>query len=190
MVATPVSKRMIREDKSGKARQAMAKEWENLRRKGVWNDLEVRDWKDVVKEARGKNEKVHFGYLHGLMVLKNSELPESDPNRKFKYRVVFLGDRVRTQFFEQAVFNDQGSSPATIEAARCCDAHGMMPGNDVEQADAEQAYVQADMIGAETWIVLPEEGRPEGWQNMPGWSTYDRPVVRMKKALYLSLIHI
>ena len=41
MVATPVSKR-IREDKTGKAVQAMKKEWDNLRRKGVWDDLEVR----------------------------------------------------------------------------------------------------------------------------------------------------
>eukprot|EP00973_Karenia_brevis_P024222 3344463-Karenia_brevis.AAC.1 len=40
------------------------------------------------------------------------------------------------------------------------------------------------MIGAETWIVLPEEGRPEGWQYLPGWGTYKRPVVRMRKALY------
>eukprot|EP00973_Karenia_brevis_P023770 3277753-Karenia_brevis.AAC.1 len=101
------------------------------------------------------------------MVLKNSELPEDDPNRKYKYRVVFLGDRVRTQHFEQALFNDGGSSPATIEAAPCCDAYGCLPGHDIEQADAEQAYIQADMIGAETWIVLPEEGRPQGWQYLP-----------------------
>eukprot|EP00973_Karenia_brevis_P040383 5580145-Karenia_brevis.AAC.1 len=40
------------------------------------------------------------------------------------------------------------------------------------------------MIGAETWIVLPEEGRPQGWQHMPGWGDFRRPVVRMRKALY------
>ena len=117
----------------------MAKEWDNLRRKGVWDDFEVREWRGVVAEARTNKEKVHVGYLHGLIVLNSSELPESDPSRRYKYRVVFLGDRVRTQFFEQAAFNDQGSSPAIIEAARCCDAHGCLPGNDVEQDDAEQA---------------------------------------------------
>ena len=184
MVATPVLKKMIYEDTTRKAIAAMKKERNDLRQNGVWDDLEVRDLKDFVAEARMRNEKVHFDYLHVLMVLKNSELPGLYPNRRFRCRVVFFGDRVHTQFYEEAVFDDQGSSPATIEAARCCDAHGCVPRNDVEQADAEQAYVQADMLGSETLIVLPEEGRPEGCENMHGWSTYDRPVVRVEKALY------
>ena len=36
--------------------------------------------------------------------MKNSELPDGDPNKKWKYCVVFLGDRVRTQHYEQAFF--------------------------------------------------------------------------------------
>eukprot|EP00973_Karenia_brevis_P049357 6847297-Karenia_brevis.AAC.1 len=100
MVAKPVSKKEILADTTGKAEAARQQEWNSLRKKGVWIDSEVRDWDKVAKEAKLKSEPVHFGYLHGLMVLRTSELPESDPNRKYKYRVVFLGDRVKTQTFE------------------------------------------------------------------------------------------
>ena len=50
----------------------MRKEWANLRSKNVWYDYEVREWDDVVRE-------VHFGYLHGILMMRNGELPEGDP---------------------------------------------------------------------------------------------------------------
>ena len=104
MVAKPVSKSDIRgfaPDKKERAEQAKDKEWSNLRNKHVWLDSEVVEWSSIVKQSRMNGETIHLGYLHGLMVEKNSELPENDINRKLKFRVVFLGDRVRTQNWEQ-----------------------------------------------------------------------------------------
>ena len=51
--------------------------------------------------------------------------------------------------------------------------YGCQPGYDVEQADAEQAYVQADLGGTETWIMLPERRWPQGWNGI------SKPVVRL-----------
>ena len=69
------------------------------------------------------------------------------------------------------------SAPALLDAARACDFYGLTPGNSIEQADAVQAYVQADMKGR-TYVCLPPEAWPESWKGMT------RPVVRLKKALY------
>ena len=54
----------------------------------------------------------------------------------YKGRAVFQGNNVR----DWAIFQELGSCPATMEAARCVDAYGLLPGHAVEQSDAEQAY--------------------------------------------------
>ena len=75
-----------------------------------------------------------MGRLFGIMVLKGSELPESDPRRKYKHRVVFQGNNVVNQNWEAALFQDLGSSPASMEAGKAADAYGSLPGHDLEQA--------------------------------------------------------
>ena len=44
-------------------------------------------------------------------MLKNAELPEGSPARKYKGRVVFQGNRVVNQNWETAIFQDLGSAP-------------------------------------------------------------------------------
>ena len=56
--------------------------------------------------------------LFGIMVEKGSELAKGDARRKYKYRVVFQGNRVINQNWEAALFQDLGSSPATMEASK------------------------------------------------------------------------
>ena len=63
------------------------------------------------------------------------------------------------QNYEAALFQDLGSSPATPEASRACDAYGREPGMHTEVADAEQAYVQATLKGVPSWVSLPEESQ-------------------------------
>ena len=46
------------------------------------------------------------------------------------------------------------------------------------QADAEQAYIQAELRGTETWVELPKEA----W--LKSWSGMLRPVCPLKLALY------
>lgn len=77
--------------------------------------------------------------------VKNSELPDGDDRKKYKYRVVFQGNRVVDQNMDEAQFQDLGSAPATVEASRLCILKGLLPGNKIEQADAMQAYIQAEL---------------------------------------------
>jgi hypothetical protein len=88
-----------------------------------------------------------MGYLFGICVEKNSELPAGHPSRKFKGRVVFQGNRVVDQNWQRAVFEDLGNSPATMDASRAADCYGCAPGHSIQQADAEQAYIQAESEG-------------------------------------------
>ena len=74
-----------------------------------------------------------------------------------------------------------------MEASKNIDCYGCFPGHNIEQADAEQAYIQAELTGTETWVCVPEEAWPDSW-----WKTvdgvkvpvYDRPVCRLLRALY------
>ena len=59
----------------------------------------------------------HIGSLHELCVEKGSELEPGNPARKFKGRVVFLGDRVKDEHGHVAVFEEMASSPAGLEAS-------------------------------------------------------------------------
>ena len=65
-----------------------------------------------------------------------------------------------------------------MEASKTADFYGCQEGHTIEVADAEQAYVQADMKGNPTWIALPWEEVPEQYEHM------HKPVIRLRKALY------
>ena len=127
--------------------------------------------------------------LFGIMVEKGSELQKGDPRRKYKYRVVFQGNRVINQNWEAALFQDMGSSPATMEASKIADLWSCIEGHSMQQADAVQAYIQAELKGTATWVSLP----PEAWSHAPkqvkDWydknrGKYNKPVLRLRKALY------
>ena len=129
---------------------------QTMDRTGVWGLESVMDYDDAVQAAYDANEVWHFGRLHGFCFEKNAELDKNEPTRKFKGRVVFLGNQVKNQNFEVAVFSDMASRPATLEASAAADFLGLAPGNDVEVADAVQAYVQAMLQGVPTYIELPK----------------------------------
>ena len=40
---------------------------------------------------------------------------------------------------------------------------GFLPGNSIEQSDAEQAYTQSLLGGTETWVTLPRDRWPKSW---------------------------
>ena len=48
-----------------------------------------------------------------------------------------------------------------MEAARCADAYSLMPEHTVQQADAEQAYIQAEIDGTPTCVRLPRDQWPK-----------------------------
>ena len=81
---------------------------------------------------------------------------------------------------EAALFQDLGNSPATFDASRWADYYGCLPGNDVQMADAIQAYIQAKLSGVPCWVELPDEA----WHPSANRHKYRRPVCRLVKALY------
>eukprot|EP00972_Heterocapsa_arctica_P072384 10691301-Heterocapsa_arctica.AAC.1 len=68
-----------------------------------------------------------------------------------KGRWVFQGSDVRDENHQTAIFQELCSSPATLEAAKSVDAYGLLPGHNVEQCHAQQAYVQSKLGGTPTW---------------------------------------
>ena len=94
-------------------------------------------------------------------------------------RSVLLGDSLKDRDFSWAEFCELGSSPPTIEAAKALDAVGSLPGYIVKTGDARGAYTQALLLGAETWVALPENRWPKHWIGK-----YHRPVVKLVLALY------
>ena len=165
--------------KNPKAKAALDKEWQNLKNKGVWDEARVRECRDKVSEARRKGETVHLGRIFEACYEKGSELPETDPRRKFKGRTVFQGNNMRDENSDHALFNELGSSPASMEAAKLLDAFGSQPGFSKAQADAIQAYIQALFTGVPTWLSLPRNRWPKDWEKK-----YWQPMVPMLLALY------
>jgi len=108
------------------ADKACKAEWDRLISVGCWDPESVREWVDVKRDANRRKEDIHIGSLHELCMEKGSELPQGDPGRKYKGRVVFLGDRVKDQFGRVAVFEEMSSSPAALEAGKFCDYYGLL----------------------------------------------------------------
>ena len=163
-----------------KAMEAFMKEWKGLWEQEVFDFSQTREYDDVVNEAKRKGQKVHMARVHGLIYEKNYQLKEADPARKFKGRGVLLGDQVKDQNMEAALFQDLGNSPATFDASRWADYYRCLAGNDVQMADAIQAYIQAKLSGTPCWVELPDEA----WHPSANRRNYRRPVCRLVKALY------
>ncbi len=160
------------------AQKALQKEWDRLRDINTWDESGVREWQDVEREAKASKKTVHVGRLFAICVEKNAELPQGHADRKFKGRVVFDGSFVRDQDRQVALFQELSSCPATMEASKAADIYGMAPGHSVQQADAKQAYTQSELGGTPTWVRLPREAWPSGWEKMRD------PVCPLRLSLY------
>ena len=152
----------------------------------------MREWADDAKEAResGGTLKAQVGRVFGICVeKKGSELKVGDKDRKYKGRFVFGGDFAKGENCQEGIFNDLGSSPASLEASTSIDALGLLKGNITEIANAAQAYIQAllgttvkdkdgKVIKVSTWARLPKEYWPAGFHSLRD------PVVQLIYALY------
>ena len=83
--------------------------------------------------------------------------------RKTKGRVVFLGDPVRDQDGNIALFQELSSAPATAAASNFAEFHGLPPVNNLEAADVTSAYLQGELKGTTTRVHIPEHRWPEHW---------------------------
>ena len=177
-VARPVGRKEI--EATPAAQDAMRAEWSKLASNGVFDMESVCEWAKVRAKARRDNVEVHHGSLATIVVEKGAELPLGHAGRKFKGRTVFLGDQVRNQDGQSAIFEELSSAPAAMEAGRLCDLWGCAPNNKQTTADGVQAYVQAWLQGPATWVEIPVIHWPQSWRERG----LQRPVVLLKKALY------
>jgi hypothetical protein len=122
---------------------------------------------------------MHHGRAFSICTEKGSELPVGDLARKYKGRFVYQGNDVRDEYGNPAFFANLSSCPATLSAAKAVDALGVLPGNDVQQCDAEQAYTQAYLDGVDTFIRIPPQYWPDEWKGV-----YNDPVCPLILALY------
>ena len=115
MVARSVTKAEV--SRTPAADAAVLAEWQKLRAvgdTGCWDESKVEECA-VVKRRFGYDlDQLHLGALHELCFEKGSELAPGSPGRKFKGRVVFLGDRVRDGWGQAAAFEELSSSPASM----------------------------------------------------------------------------
>ena len=179
LVARPVHSNEI--EQQPLAREARDKEWSRLRghgEKGCWDESQILEWDGICKDAQKSRDEVHLAHLMGLMVEKGSELAKDDPNGKYRYGVVLRGDQTKNQNYEAAMFQDIGSAPATVAAAKMADAYGCLLGHSLEQADAIQAYVQSELKGPETWVCIPPEARTPAMKGMK------KPCCKLLRSLY------
>ena len=152
---------------NAKAMASLDKEWNKLISQKCWDYAPVREWREVAAEADKQGIKAHVGRIFDICVEKNSELPEGDPNRKYKGRVVFEGCHVKDEHNNWAIFSEITSCPATMEAGKAADAFGLLPGHAIEVADGESAYTQAKLEGPPTWCACQRiVGRLNGMESM------------------------
>ena len=79
-----------------------------------------------------------------------------------------------------ALFSELSSAPASMAAAKACDAYGLLPGFSCEASDAEQAYIQAKLNSdVPTWVTLPPHQWPAHWHGQ-----LRQPIVPQRLALY------
>ena len=71
--------------------------------KGCWVEKQVREYDQVASEAQKKKLKVHFGRVFEICALDGSELKEGDPDRKYKGRSFFQGNKELDEHSDQAL---------------------------------------------------------------------------------------
>ena len=124
-----------------------------------------------------KGEEAHLGFLSGIMVEKDQTSLEMIFN-DISSTEFFRGNDAEDQNWDAAMLQEMATAPTTLEASRYSDVLSCFPGNSVEWRDVQQAYLQAEVEGTPTYVVLP----PKLWT--PELKKMRRPVFRELKAPY------
>lgn len=171
-VARPI-KLKSEEGQSEKMKAAIHKEQQNHAAKGTWDYSKVMEY----DEAR-KVEGSEFVRANLILVEKDSE--NADPEkRRYKARLVALGDNVRDAFGRVAEEEDLFGCPISMSCSRFIDGFALLKNGCVETADVDGAYLQAKLNGSPKFLFLPREMWLEDWHEK-----YKNPAVPIDKALY------
>ncbi len=162
MLSRPVRKAELMREL---AAQRALLEWEKARKAECWDEVHVRAWVDVSAEAKMNAERVQVARLAESCTTKGSEWAIQDKveDKDYKGRVVLLGDQVKDEAWEPAIFNDLGSAPVSMASGKFADYYGSLKGHTLGQADAASAYIQSMFGGIPTWVRLPRHRWPKKW---------------------------
>ena len=89
-VARPVARKEMMENED--ARKAMRKEWLGQHAAGVYDFSVVREYDDVVREAKRSCKEVHMARIHGICVEKNFQLPQGHSSQKIQRSRCITGE--------------------------------------------------------------------------------------------------
>ena len=177
MVTRPVTRKKMLSNP--KAMEAFMKEW-----KGLW-DQEVFDFSSTraltmlwPRQSSKVRRSIWPAYMDSS-TKRTINLKKMIRRGSLKGEVL-LGDQVKDHNMEATLFQDLGNSPATFDASRWADYYGCVSGNDVQMADAIQAYIQANLSGVPCGVELPDEA----WHPSANRHKFPRPVCRLVKAIY------
>ena len=177
-VARPMTKKEA--ENNERAQNALRDEWARLRKINTWVEKDVIEFRKLQEIMGADSTQYHIGRLFSILVEKNAELPGDHPDKKYKGRVVFDGSSVVDQDKNVALFQELSSCPATMQACKAADSYGCFPNHVIQQADAIQAYTQAELGGLPTWVRLPKEAWPDSWKE----AGMIDPVCPLRLALY------
>ena len=102
-VVRPVGRKEIQS--TPKAEESLVTEWTRLRKINTWEEDKVME-SSQVRKSLCPGVINHVGRIFEICAEKNAELPESDPRRKFKGRVVFQGNQAWDSNFDYAIFQE------------------------------------------------------------------------------------
>ncbi len=71
----------------------------------------------VAREAKINGDVAHVAMVFHVVVIKNEELPQDDPDR-IKARSVLQGSIVKIEEGRYAIFDESSSTPSTMEASK------------------------------------------------------------------------
>ena len=159
------------------AMNAVRSEKQGLLKEGTWLEEKPVERDVLVADAKAAGRHIHLGELMPIASIKHWESPAL---RKYKGRIVFRGDCVKDQDGKMAVFQEIAASPSAIFTINSNQAYGLLPGHKSTTADAEQAYLQAELKSQyPTWVLIPKELWPKHWHGK-----YYKPMCRLYKSLY------
>ena len=127
----------------------------------TWDPSIVQERSSISYDSKRTGIKVCVAQIFEIWVVKKAELAVGDPENKFKGRAVLYGSWVKDEHYEVALFNEMGSSPASMQAGKAVDCFGSQPGYCIQQADAEAANTQCELKGIPTWVRLPDDRWPD-----------------------------
>jgi hypothetical protein len=118
-VARPVFEDEIR--RSLGAQAALRKEWGRLRLINTWCEDLLEEWDTGKLRGKKPHTRVRVGVVFQICVEKDSEPEKPERLRKYKGQVMFRGNDVVDENWDIAMFQELGSTPANMVAAKTCD---------------------------------------------------------------------